>query len=69
MSDAAVTAGVEVVDGIVNVSAKVDVVEVMKQMAAQSSNTVDDMLVKLVEMARNNLDWKGAAVEFFKSTP
>lgn len=69
MSEAAIKANVEVVDGVVKISAEVDIVDVLEHLAKDSSNTVDDVLVNFVKMARNNLDWKGAALEYFKANP
>jgi hypothetical protein len=58
---AAVSAEVKMEDGVVIISAKADLVQVVKDAAAKSDNTFDDMFVKMVEMARDNLDWKGYA--------
>lgn len=66
MSEAAVKAKAEVVDGVLMVQAQVDIVDVMDQLAKQSDNTVDDVLVNIVKMAKSNLDWKGYAVEALK---
>lgn len=57
--------GVSVEDAVVkaNVDIEVDIVKVLKKQAEKSSNTIDDTLVKLVEMARSNADWKGYAKE------
>ena len=57
----AVTAEIKVVDGVVIISAQADLIQVLKNLAKDSSNTVDDALVTMVEMAKGNLDWKGFA--------
>lgn len=57
--------GVSVEDAVVvvNVEAKVDVVKVLENLAEKSENTIDDKLVKLVALARDNADWEGYAKE------
>ncbi len=65
--EAPVKAKVEVVDGVIMVNAQVDIVEVMEHLAKQSDNTVDDMVVNIVRMAKSNLDWKGYAIEALKT--
>ncbi len=56
---------VKVEDAVVkvNVDAQVDIIEVLKEQAEKTTNTIDDRLVKLVEMARDNADWEGYAKE------
>lgn len=66
--EAAVKASLEVVDGVLKVSAEVDIVDLLEKLAKQSTSTVDDVLINFVKMARSNLDWKGAAAEYFKGT-
>lgn len=66
MEESAVKGSVSVEDGVVIVSARVDVIELLEALAKQSDNTVDDVLVSLVRMAKANLDWKGHAIEHFK---
>lgn len=60
-----VSYGVKVEDAIVkvNLDAEIDVIDVLKEQAKKSSNTIDDRLVKLLELARDNADWEGYAKE------
>jgi len=44
--------------------AKIDVIEALRQMAKRSDNTIDDNLVNMVAMARDNMDWKGVSKEY-----
>lgn len=53
----------EIIDGVIKLEGQVDIVEVLKELAAKSENSIDDMLVKIVELAKSNLDWKGYAKE------
>ena len=57
----AVTAEVKIEDAVIHVTAKADLVEVLRDLAKKSDNTIDDALVEMVNMARQNLDWKGYA--------
>jgi hypothetical protein len=57
----AVTAEIKVEDAVILISAKADLVEVLRDLAAKSDNTIDDSLVEIVSLARQNLDWKGYA--------
>lgn len=57
----AISAEVKVVDGILIVSAKADIVEALRELAKQSDNTIDDVLVSIVAAAKDNMDWKGVA--------
>jgi len=61
MEEKALQAKVEVVDGVIKVSAELDVVEALKELAKKSDNSIDDGLVAIVEAAKANLDWKGVA--------
>lgn len=56
-----VTGEVKVEDGVILVTAKADVIEVLRDMAKDSTNSIDDTLVEMIAMARSNLDWKGYA--------
>ncbi len=40
---------------------RVDVIEVLRELAKQSDNTIDDSLVEIVATAKGNADWKGVA--------
>lgn len=55
---------VELEDGVIKAGVHVDIVEVLKELAKQSTNSIDDMLVELVAKARDNADWKGLAKSF-----
>jgi len=57
----AVTAEVKVEDAVILITAKADLVEVLRDLAKKSDNTIDDALVEMVSMARQNLDWQGYA--------
>ncbi len=63
MSDekTAVVAEVKIEDAVIHITAKADLVEVLRDLAKKSDNTIDDALVEMVAMARGNLDWKGYA--------
>jgi hypothetical protein len=63
MSDekTAVTLEAKVEDGVFTASVKADLIEVLREEAKKSTNTIDDALVEMVAMARSNLDWKGYA--------
>jgi len=52
-------------DGVayVDVKAQIDLVEIAKEKAKDTSNTIDDVFVKILEMAEKGLDWKGYAKE------
>lgn len=58
-----IKAEVKVVDAVVHgvVELKVDLIAELKELAKSTENTIDDQLVNLVELARQNLDWKGVA--------
>lgn len=45
------------------VDLQIDIIDVLKEQAAKTDNTVDDSLIKLMELARDNADWKGYAKE------
>jgi D-alanyl-D-alanine carboxypeptidase len=57
----AVTAEVKIEDAVIHITAKADLIEVLRDLAKKSDNTIDDALVEMVNMARQNLDWKGYA--------
>lgn len=57
----AVTVEAKVEDAVIILNARADVVEVLRDLAKKSDNTIDDALVEMVAMARGNLDWKGYA--------
>lgn len=63
MSDekTAVTFEVKVEDAVLTASFKADVVEILRDLAKKSDNTIDDQLVEMVALARGNADWKGYA--------
>ncbi len=63
MSDekTAVTFEVKMEDAVLTASAKVDIVEVLREEAKKTTNTIDDSLVEMVALARGNADWKGYA--------
>lgn len=48
-------------NGVIKINAEADIVEIAKDAAAKSDNSFDDHLVKILEMAKDNLDWKGYA--------
>ena len=58
-----IKAEVKVVDAVVHgvVDLKIDLIAELKELAKKTDNTIDDQLVNLVELARQNLDWKGVA--------
>lgn len=58
-----IKAEVKVVDAVVHgvVELKIDLIAELKELAKKTDNTIDDQLVNLVELARQNLDWKGVA--------
>lgn len=57
----AVTVEVFVKDAVIHASAKADIIEVLRDLAKKSDNTIDDALVEMVALARDNADWKGYA--------
>lgn len=61
VEDAAVSASINMVDGVVTIAAKIDIVQAIKIKAKESDNTMDDYLATMVEMAQSGLDWKGYA--------
>ena len=56
-------AEVKVENAIVIVTAEVDMIAALKEMAAKTENTIDDSFVAMFEAARDGLDWKGLAKE------
>jgi len=54
-------AEVSVENAVLEAKVTVDVIELLRHMAAQTTNTIDDALVEMVALARNNMDWKGYA--------
>lgn len=65
MDENKVSYGIKIEDGVVDidVTAKIDLIEVLSEMAKNTSNSVDDYLVKMLDLASKNLDWKGYAKE------
>ena len=58
----AISAKAEVVDAVVVVEARVDIVEALRELAKKTDNKIDDSLVEMVALAARNLDWKGVAL-------
>lgn len=56
-----VTVEVKVENAVLTASAKVDLVGVLRDIAKDSKNTIDDALVEMVSLAAQGLDWKGYA--------
>lgn len=59
-----IKASVSLEDGVLNVLSSVDIVLALEKLAERSDNSIDDVLVKIVAAARDNMDWKGVAKEF-----
>jgi len=59
----AVAAEIKIEDAVLIASIKVDVMDILEDMALKTENTIDDMLVQIVKSARDGLDWKGLAKE------
>ncbi len=57
----AVSVAVEVTDAVLTASIKADFIQVLRELAKKSDNTIDDSLVEMVALAAKNLDWKGYA--------
>lgn len=56
-----VQAQVKIEDAVLIVSARVDVIEVLRELAKRTDNKIDDQLVEMLALARSNADWKGYA--------
>jgi hypothetical protein len=56
-----VTIEVKVENAVLTAAVKADLVGVLRDLAKDSSNSIDDALVEMVALAAQNLDWKGYA--------
>jgi len=56
-----VSYGVKVEDAVLVAEVKVDVMDLLKEMAKKSDNTIDDALVAIVAAAKDKMDWRGVA--------
>lgn len=48
-------------DAVLSVAAKADLVEIARELAKKSDNTIDDHLVEMLALASKAADWKGYA--------
>jgi len=56
-----VTMSVEMTDAVLTAGVSVDIMQVLRNLAAKSDNTIDDALVEMLALAAKNADWKGYA--------
>ena len=61
MEESAVSIEVKVEDAVIILAGKIDIVEVLKELAKKTDNTIDDQLVQMVSLAKGQADWKGYA--------
>ena len=59
--EGAIVAEAKVEDAVLSISAKVDIIAALAELAKKTENSIDDSLVKIVEAARDGADWKGVA--------
>lgn len=60
----AVKINVSMEDGVIIASQQIDIIDALEDLAKQSENAIDDVLVKIVKAAKDGMDWKGVAKEY-----